>query len=277
MSEATNVNVTEEEVKAEEVSTEEVPETEEEGFLTEEQIKELPGKDLKIALDALNEWRKTKDLEEVNSRTKAEAVNGFIEAINDAVAADEATNLPDVVIDFYNNHLVKDTPEETPVVEAKKEKEPKEKKAKKEKAAKTPKAPKEPKVPKEKKEGREAFTRKLLLEKKTDAEIIEALKKPYLEAGQPEEFAMKRAKKYLNQEKIALIKEGVIAPIEKPVVQKAPKEPKPEKEKKVAPTAAVPAAKKPAPPKQAVPAAKKPETAKPTTGKKPAPKPAAKK
>lgn len=97
-------------------------------------------KEFMVAVEALNTYLKTKEKEEIKIEGLSieDQIQAFLNPIIEAAENNTAGELPAEVIEFYNNHLADDEPEEEP--EKKPEEKPKkEKKAKKEKKEKKPK------------------------------------------------------------------------------------------------------------------------------------------
>ena len=118
----------------------------------EEKVKAIPGKEMKEVIISMNSWLAEKEREEiVVDKSKTDTINNLFAPIITAIEADEAADLPEDVITFFNDHLVglseeeeAEEPEEEkegaptpPAKKGKEKKEKKEKKPKKEKALKS--------------------------------------------------------------------------------------------------------------------------------------------
>lgn len=104
--------------------------------------KEIPTKEFKTALTALNSLLKDSEGEnpiKVVGVKKEKVITDFTNKVLDFIEKDNAADLPDVVIDFYNNFIVDDDDE----ADAKSAKDDKKKPAKEKKKPKEKKPPKE--------------------------------------------------------------------------------------------------------------------------------------
>lgn len=258
---------------------------------TEEQVKAVPGKEMKETLVSFNRWLAETGAVELdcNEMEKAEALKVIVGGIEKTIEDGLAGNLPDEVISFYNTYIASEEPEEaetTPEPETAKEPN----KGKKEKAPKPPKEPKPPKTPKTKKVGKETLATDMLRAGKTDEEIWNTIYAMYPSNTDEEKaFAKKRADKYLSlgqlhfskespeyKAKLDQIKADVKAALTKVVSERKEKEkaektkkagkPKTEKKAETPETQEAPVAKKVETKKVAAP------TKKTTTVKKPTPK-----
>jgi len=110
--------------------------------------KNIPGKEFKEALKALNEVLKTagEDTIKVVGIKKEVVVEEFTNKILDFIEKDKAADLPDETIDFYNKFIVIDDADDTDDADEEKPKKGKEKKPKKEKKARKEKKSAGPKV-----------------------------------------------------------------------------------------------------------------------------------
>lgn len=80
----------------------------------EARIKAIPGKEMKAAIVAMNEYLGEKELDLVlfEKLPKEEALANLLKPIEASIESGDAENLPSEVIAFYNDHLAMDEEEE---------------------------------------------------------------------------------------------------------------------------------------------------------------------
>ncbi len=187
---------------------------------TEENLKAIPGKAMMGAIKSMNTYLEGKEdsvLIIFEKQSKQVALENLLVPILAAITADEAGELPEDVIAFYNDHLAVDEP--TP------------EKPKKEKAPKKPKEEKAPKKPRAPSNEQSAYD--MVKAGKTDAEILAHFTGVYAGKGKDEAFIAKRAGIYTNIGKRKLAAEDPKFAADWAAEKEAAKPPKPVKEKKV--------------------------------------------
>ncbi len=146
--------------------------------MSEEKISK---KEFVAALEDLNAWlvENDKDVVVTEGLSQKEQLHLFVMPIIEALEAGKASELPDSVIEFYNNHLAEEEDEEeeeTDTVEPTKTKSTeKTPKKKREKKVKDPDA----KKPWEKATGKEKLVYDMVASGKSDAEIEKAIRDGY--------------------------------------------------------------------------------------------------
>lgn len=189
----------------------------------EERIKAIPGKEMAGAIKSMNEYLAGKSLELIVTKdtTKKDAVDNLLAPIVAAIENEEAADLPEDVIAFYNDHLVVADPEEEVPEPAKGAKA---KKAKKEPKEKKPKAPKKP--------SNEENAYNMVVAGKSTADILEHFKDVYAGKGKDDAFIAKRAGIYENIGKRKYASENADFKAKWDAEKEAAKPVKPVKEKK---------------------------------------------
>ena len=141
--------------------------------------KAIPAKEFKAAVKALNATLDKENKIKVVGVKKEDVVEAFTNQVLDFIENDKASDLPEEVIDFYNDHIVDDGTDEGD--EEKTEEKPKGKAKGKAKAKKEPKERRTHFVPN--KNGRPLHVVAAIKEGGTQDEIVARADEMYIESG----------------------------------------------------------------------------------------------
>jgi hypothetical protein len=156
----------------------------------QKRLKAIPNKGMKEAITDLNTFLKAQEMDEIKlEKSKGLTVAGFEKAVGGLIEAGKATEIPEAVATFYNEHIVGDTGEA----------DPEKKDAKKSK----PKKDAKPKKP-----SNEQAAYDMVAAGKGDKAILTHFTKVYEGKGKDDDFIAKRAAIYTKIAKRKWAKEN---------------------------------------------------------------------